>query len=62
MTRGADPVVTKGNGGALGRLDTGNVTVNADGAASDEVVSRHSLDKGGSQSHNGKEGGEVHDY
>lgn len=60
MGGSVDPVVTEGVRGALSSADTSHIAVNADGTSGDEVVSRDSLDKGGTEGHNGEEGSEVH--
>lgn len=60
MGGGGDPLGTEGVRGALASADTSHIAVNADGTAGNEVVSRDSLDKGGTEGHNGEEGGEVH--
>jgi hypothetical protein len=57
----ADPLGTEAIGSRLSSADTSNVAVNADGTSGDEVVSRDSLDKGGTEGHDGEDGREVHD-
>lgn len=60
MGGSADPLGTEAIGSALSRADTSHVAVDTDGTSGDEVVSRDSLDKGGTEGHDGEEGGEVH--
>jgi hypothetical protein len=55
-----DPVGTEAVGGRLSRADTSHVAVNTDGTSGDEVVSRDSLDKGGTEGHDGEDGREMH--
>jgi len=56
----ADPLGTEAIGSRLGSADTSHIAVNTDGTSGNEVVSRDSLDKGGTEGHNGEEGREVH--
>lgn len=60
MGGSADPLGTEAVGSRLSSADTSHVAVNTDSTSGDEVVSRDSLDEGGTEGHNGEEGREVH--
>lgn len=60
MGGSADPLGTEAIGSALSSADTSHIAVDTDGTSGDEVVSRDSLNKGGTEGHNGEEGSEVH--